>query len=108
MYGFASWPRLKAHLDTVARYSRSPHLVEASADLPEEFLRLACLTYGADHPGRTAEADLLLARDPALATANVFTMAATGSADALADALAARPAPARAQGGPSPGSPCST
>ncbi|TKK91262.1 ankyrin repeat domain-containing protein [Herbidospora galbida] len=104
MYGFASWPRLKAHLDTVARHSRSPHLVEPADDLPAEFLRLACLTYGADYPGRTGEADRLLARHPDLATANVFTMAATGSAgaltDALADALAADPGLARAQGGP--------
>ncbi|WP_063813576.1 ankyrin repeat domain-containing protein [Herbidospora daliensis] len=100
MYGFASWPRLKEHLDTVARYSRSPHLVHPVGDLPGEFLRLACLTYGADHPGRTHEADLLLARHPDLATANVFTMAATGSADALAETLAADPALARAQGGP--------
>ncbi|GLX93840.1 ankyrin repeat domain-containing protein [Herbidospora sp. NBRC 101105] len=100
MYGFASWPRLKHHLDTVARYSRSPHLVEPTADLAAEFLRLACLTYGSDHPGRTREADLLLARHPELAAANVFTMAATGSAEALAAVLAADPALARAEGGP--------
>ncbi|MGZ4307220.1 MAG: hypothetical protein ACXVSL_20405 [Solirubrobacteraceae bacterium] len=24
-FGFASWPKLKAHLELVARYSRSPH-----------------------------------------------------------------------------------
>ncbi|WP_066371036.1 ankyrin repeat domain-containing protein [Herbidospora mongoliensis] len=100
MYGFASWPRLKTHIETVARYSRSPHQVEASEELPEEFLRLACLTYGADYPGRTGEADLLLTRHPHLSTANVFTMAATGSAEALADALAANPGLARTQGGP--------
>nr|WP_062342836.1 ankyrin repeat domain-containing protein [Herbidospora sakaeratensis] len=100
MHGFASWPRLRQHLATVARYSRSPHLVEAGGDLAEEFLRLACLTYGADRPGRTREADLLLGGHPGLAAANVFTMAATGSADALAGLLATRPALARAQGGP--------
>ncbi|NRQ30718.1 ankyrin repeat domain-containing protein [Nonomuraea sp. NN258] len=99
-YGFTGWPRLKAHLDTVERYSRAPHRVASSPDLPTEFLRLACLTYGAEHPGRTREADLLLSRHPALATANVFTMAATGSADALAETLAGDPALARAQGGP--------
>ncbi|MFB4283218.1 ankyrin repeat domain-containing protein [Nonomuraea sp. MTCD27] len=100
MYGFASWPRLTEHLTTVERYSRSPHEVPPRADLPEEFLRLACLTYGSDHPGRTDEADLLLARQPDLSTANVFTMAATGSAGALAAALAADPGLARSQGGP--------
>lgn len=100
MYGFASWTRLKEHIGTVERYSRSPHRVEPSDELPEEFLRLACLTYGADHPGRTREADLLSARHPELPTANAFTMAATGSADALADALSGNPGLARTQGGP--------
>ncbi|MEU7856590.1 ankyrin repeat domain-containing protein [Nonomuraea sp. NPDC049141] len=100
MYGFASWPRLKDHIGTVERYSRSPHRVAPREELPEEFLRLACLTYGTDYPGRTEDADLLLARHPRLPTTNVFTMAATGSADALADALAENPGLARAQGGP--------
>ncbi|TMR17711.1 ankyrin repeat domain-containing protein [Nonomuraea turkmeniaca] len=100
MYGFASWLKLREHIGTVERYSRSPHRVAPSGELPEEFLRLACLTYGADYPGRTGEADLLLARHPQLPTANVFTMAATGSADALADALAGDPGLTRAQGGP--------
>ncbi|MET7327086.1 ankyrin repeat domain-containing protein [Nonomuraea sp. NPDC005650] len=100
MYGFASWPRLKEHIDAVKRYSRSPHQVAPSEELPEEFLRLACLTYGSDYPGRTEEADRLLDRHPHLATANIFTMAATGSADALAGALAGDPGLARAQGGP--------
>ncbi|MGH3314348.1 MAG: ankyrin repeat domain-containing protein [Streptomyces sp.] len=100
MYGFAGWPRLTQHIGTVERYSRSPHQVEAGGELPDEFLRLACLTYGADHPGRTREADLLLEGQPQLAVANVFTMAATGSHDALADALTQQPGLARAQGGP--------
>ncbi|GAA0991303.1 ankyrin repeat domain-containing protein [Acrocarpospora macrocephala] len=100
MYGFASWPRLQEHIGTVKRYSRSPHQVAPTEELPQEFLRLACLTYGADYPGRTGEADLLLARHPQLSTANVFTMAATGSDDALAGALAENPGLARAQGGP--------
>ncbi|MGI5286280.1 ankyrin repeat domain-containing protein [Nonomuraea polychroma] len=100
MYGFASWPSLKEHIGTVERYTRSPHRVTPSEELPDEFLRLACLTYGSDHPGRTGEADLLLTRHPELATATVFTMAATGSADALAAALAGDPGLARAQGGP--------
>lgn len=97
MYGFASWPRLKQHLETVERYRRSPQLVPQAAALPDEFLRLACLTYGADYRERVREAEALRS---AAATANVFTMAATGSADALRAALAANPALARAQGGP--------
>ncbi|MCP3821611.1 ankyrin repeat domain-containing protein [Streptomyces sp. A3M-1-3] len=100
MYGFSSWTRLKEHIGTVERCSRSPHRAPASDDPPEEFLRLACLTYGADTPGRTREADLIQARHPELPTANVFTMAATGSAEALAEALAGNPRRARTEGGP--------
>uniref|UniRef100_UPI0024542435 hypothetical protein n=1 Tax=Nocardia brasiliensis TaxID=37326 RepID=UPI0024542435 len=96
-YGFASWPRLKQHIDVVARYSRSPHQVETGADLPAEFLRLACLTYGDDYPGRIPAADALREQT---AEANVYTMAATGSFDALRALLAAQPALARADGGP--------
>ncbi|MGP3935619.1 ankyrin repeat domain-containing protein [Nonomuraea sp. KM88] len=100
MYGFASWPRLKEHIGTVERYTRSPHRVAPREDPQEEFLRLACLTYGQGDRGRTGEAGQLLARHPWPSTANVFTMAATGSAGALAGALAADPGLARAQGGP--------
>lgn len=98
MYGFAGWPKLRQHLETVERFSRSPHQVGKAATLPDEFLRLACLTYGDDYPGRAGEADALLAAHPELATANVFTMAATGSADALREALGS--ADALPEGGP--------
>ncbi|WP_405792319.1 ankyrin repeat domain-containing protein [Streptomyces sp. NBC_01506] len=100
MYGFASWPRLREHISTVERYSRSPHLAPVSGEPSGEFLRLGCLTYGTDDPARTREAEVLLAGHPQLPTTDVFTMAATGSADALADALARDPALARTQGGP--------
>ncbi|WP_436758416.1 hypothetical protein [Streptosporangium sp. V21-05] len=99
-YGFASWPRLRAHLDVLARHSRSPHLVPRSADPVAEFLRLACLPYGNDDPARRREAARALALDPGLAVANVHTMAATGQAEAMAATLAADPAQARAEGGP--------
>lgn len=100
MHGFASWPRLREHIGTVERYSRSPHRAPASDELSEEFLRLACLTYGADHPSRTRRAESLRTGRPRLSTANVFTMAATGSAEALDEALTRDPALARTQGGP--------
>ncbi|WP_329426343.1 hypothetical protein OG339_39585 [Streptosporangium sp. NBC_01495] len=104
-YGFASWPRLRAHLDVLARHSRSPHLVPESADPVAEFLRLACLPYGNDpygndDPSRGRGAARALALDPGLAVASVHTMAATGQAEAMAATLAADPAQARAEGGP--------
>lgn len=100
MYGFASWPKLKQHVELVERYSRSPHNVAPSVDFADEFLRLACLTYGADYPGRTREGDTLLAAHPDVATANVFTMAATGSLDSLGDAVAGNAHAGTRQGGP--------
>lgn len=100
MYGFASWPKLVAHTGVVKRYSRSPQHVATSPDPAGEFLRLACLTYGADDPGRTREADAMLAEHPELAGATVFAMAATGAAAALAEMLAAHPEAANHQGGP--------
>ena len=47
-YGFPSWPKLHAHLETIDRYSRSPHTAPRSDDAADEFLRLACLTYSSD------------------------------------------------------------
>jgi ankyrin repeat protein len=97
MYGFASWPKLKQHVDIVARYSRSPHTVAPTGRQPDEFLRLACLTYGSDAPGRWHEAQQL---PPVVADADVFTMAAAGSFDAMQALLLDDPALARSSGGP--------
>jgi ankyrin repeat protein len=100
LYGFASWPKLVEHVDIVDRFSRSPHQVLPSSDPADELLRVVCLSYGADVPGWQHDADELLTTHPELATANVYTMAATGSAKALADALAAAPHLATEEGGP--------
>ena len=59
-FGFPSWPKLKAHLELVARYARSPHHEPVGGPLADEqaivdeFLRLACLNYGDDDPDRLA------------------------------------------------------
>lgn len=68
--------------------------------MADEFLRLACLTYETDVPGRTRQADLMLDTHPRLAVANVFTTAATGSYEALDDLLTEEPDLAVRQGGP--------
>ncbi|MHB1569807.1 MAG: hypothetical protein ACYC0H_11435, partial [Solirubrobacteraceae bacterium] len=65
-FGFSSWPKLKAHLELVARYARSPHQAPVGGPLGDEqavvdeFLRLACLTYGDDDPDRLRRARALL------------------------------------------------
>ena len=105
-YGFASWPRLRAYLGLVSRFSRSPHTqtiggpLTSRDELANEFLRLACLTYGADNPTRLAQARELLATHPELVTANVYTMAAVGEVGALAALLAQEPSLANRPGGP--------
>src|SRR5262245_39933003 len=46
-YGFASWPKLKAHLAAIERLAwRTPPLQSDAAPLDEVFVRLACLVYG--------------------------------------------------------------
>jgi hypothetical protein len=58
-YGFASWPRLRHHLDVIARYRRDP---EPEGDDP--FCRLACLNYTQDGPDRWAQARALRPKNP--------------------------------------------
>jgi Ankyrin repeats (3 copies) len=99
-HGFASWPKLRAHVELVRGLARSPHTVESSTDAAAELLRLGCLDYGTPDPQRADEARALLAARPELASASVHTLAATADAGGLAAALAADPEAANRQGGP--------
>ncbi len=99
-FGFSSWPKLKAHLELVTPLARSPHHVGPSDSPADEFLRLACLTYGDDEPERWAKAERMLAATPALATANLATMAAAGALDAARELLRRDPGSVRAPLGP--------
>jgi ankyrin repeat protein len=99
-FGFASWPKLKAHLELVAPLARSPHEVGPSDSAADEFLRLACLTYGDDEPARWAEAERMLTARPELATANLATMAAVGAVEAARELLLRDPDSVRAPLGP--------
>ena len=55
-YGYASWPKLKAYVEAITAYTRNPGRVRPQAEPAEEFLRLACLTYGGDDLSRPARA----------------------------------------------------
>ena len=105
-YGFPSWSRLRRHLEVVARYSRSPHKqpagrsTEGSAPLADDFLRLACLTYGADERARRQRARELLLAHPEIGTASIHTMSVVGDVAAARALLAADPSLARREGGP--------
>jgi hypothetical protein len=102
-YGFASWARLKRHLEVVARYSRFPDRMAAGdpARPADAFLRLACLTYGDDdQPGRWAEAHRILLAHPTISEGNAHVAAAAADTAALRSILGGDPAAARREGGP--------
>jgi Ankyrin repeats (3 copies) len=103
---FPSWPKLKAHLELVEHYARSPHQqptggpIADETALADEFLRLACLNYGDDDPARWERARELLDANPWLARASIYMAATVGDVVAARELLAADPASAARQGGP--------
>jgi ankyrin repeat protein len=99
-HGFASWARLKHHVEIVDQLNRHPDEAPPATDVVDEFLRLACLTYGDDGPGRWAAARRVLAQHPDIAGATIHAAAATASVADVERLLQAEPAAARRQGGP--------
>ena len=99
-YGFASWARLKRHVEIIEHYSRFPDRVEDHGTLDDTFLRLACLSYADDEPERWAQARQLLAEHPEITGDSVHAAAAAADTAALRRFLDADPAAARLEGGP--------
>jgi ankyrin repeat protein/ketosteroid isomerase-like protein len=105
-FGFPSWPKLKAHLELVARYARSPHEQPVGEPLTDEqavideFLRLACLNYGDDDPDRLRRAQSLLHEKDWLGRASIHTIAATGDLGAARALLDSDASQASLLGGP--------
>ncbi len=105
-YDFNSWAKLRDYVQLVNRLSRSPHKEPVGGPLADdaaradELLRLGCLTFGADHSDRRAQADRLLVEHPHLAGSSVFTAAATGTVEAMRVVLANDPTAAERDGGP--------
>lgn len=82
-HGFASWPRLVAHVRLVNEMTWHPEAAGAQPVAADELLRLACLSYtGDDSPARRAGALALLAEQPAIARASVHTAAVAADVDA--------------------------
>ncbi|MEN3360852.1 MAG: hypothetical protein V7637_4834 [Mycobacteriales bacterium] len=91
----------ESEVDVLARYSREPDLVPPAADPADEFLRLACLTYGdEDGPERWAAARQVLAEHPEIGASGIHTAAAVVDPAAVRRLLAADGALAGQQGGP--------
>lgn len=103
-YGFTSWGKLREYLEAMDLYKCAPHKAPTSSDsaahLADEFLHLACLTYGADNPSRRDKARQLWADHPELHGASIYIAAATGDVATVRALLAKDPALARARGGP--------
>jgi hypothetical protein len=96
-YGFASWPKLKAHVQLLHRFTGEPHRADPTT-APDRFLAHACLAYGGDDPARIERARELLS--PELIRGNVHVAAAAGDAAAVAALLADDRSLAGTRGGP--------
>ena len=106
-YGFPDWSRVERYFRTVEDLSRSPN-VEPTPSNPcdgagyaDDFIRLACLTQGAqDHPSRWARARIMLDAHPELSRMSIYAAAAAGDVSAVSAFLKASPGLAKTPGGP--------
>ena len=99
-YEFPSWPALKRYVELVRSYRRAPDEVPEQERAEDEFLRLACLTYGADDPQRQVRAAAMLRDDPTLGAGDIWVAAARCDVDGAAPAAGADPGLATREGGP--------
>ena len=106
-YGFPDWSRVERYFRTVEDYTRSPNLEPTpskpgdGAGYADDFIRLACLTQGAqDHPTRWARARSMLDAHPELSRMSIYAAAAAGDVSAVSAFLAASPELAKTPGGP--------
>jgi ankyrin repeat protein len=100
-HGFASWARLKQHLEMIERYRRVPDEVEQTAGPADEFLALACLRFGGDDsPHRWERGASVLAAHPALTRTSIHVAAAAADEASVRAHLAADPGLASREDGP--------
>ncbi len=100
-HGFASWARLKHHLEIIERYRRAPDEIEETTDVVGEFLVLACLRYGGDDtPSRWDRAARLLADHPEIVRSSIHVAATAADETAVRTLLEGDSTLAGYQGGP--------
>lgn len=106
-YGFPGWAQVERYFRTVENFSRSPNVEPTPSarcdaeELADGFLRLACLTQGAqDHPSRWARARTMLDAHPELSRVSVYAAAVAGDVSAVRAFLKASPELAKTPGGP--------
>jgi ankyrin repeat protein len=93
-YGFGSWAALKDHVLGIALAAKSP------AERVNDFLELACLSFGDDRPVRWQRALKLLQRYPEIAQHSIHTAAASGDLGCMERLLGTNPKQATLKGGP--------
>lgn len=96
-HGFASWPKFASHITTL-NLERS---VAALDDPVEAFIRAACVPRHDSHTsGTLEEAELILARHPRVARANIYTAAIRADEAGVREFLVRDKTSATAKGGP--------
>lgn len=103
MYGFATWPHLRAHLAIVAHNSFTPLPEDAELSPVDRFVVAACLDYAEHGPrpeARIAQAHRMLEDDPSLAAASIAALATVGDHAGLRRAVDDAPDLVNAAHGP--------
>jgi ankyrin repeat protein len=96
-HGFESWPKFAKHLEAVA----SASFAASVSDPVAAFIEAACVPRDTLHGSGTFErAEAILAANPAVATANIYTAAILGDAASVRRFLALDAHSATAKGGP--------
>lgn len=102
-YGFASWSKLKQHVDLLRTHLFAPPADDAQNDsepIGDRFIRLACLNYQTDYVDRRDRARKLLAEHPAISRENIYTAAAVGDVSTVRQMLLENTGLANRRGGP--------
>lgn len=100
-YGFATWTKLKDYLARITPFFWNPPAWPQTPLPPADlYLRLACLDYGSWQRSNPARAARLLAEQPELARASIYTAAATGDVDEVRARLDMEPRLVNLPGGP--------
>ena len=99
-YGFASWAKLTRHLADITPLIWNPPPAPDPDSNVDVFVRLVCLTYAGWHRSNPMRALRMLAADPGLARASIYSAAAAGDVEEVGRRLDRDPSLVNAKGGP--------
>lgn len=99
-YRFTTWARLKAHLAVIEPFVWNPPPLPVRPSPADVFIRLACLIYGDWHRSNPDKARRLLADEPDVHTASVYTASAAGDVALVRAFIERDPSLVNRKGGP--------